>query len=466
MQRVFFVLSLLAGAFFLADLRAEAERPNIILIFTDDQGYEDLGCFGSPLIQTPHLDRLAAEGRKFTSFYSASSVCSPSRAALMTGCYPVRVSVPGVLFPRHDTGLHPDEITVAEVLKTGGYATACIGKWHLGHKPAFLPTKQGFDSYFGIPYSNDMTVDPEARLSDTLVWREGMTRERLRSGEKLPKNAVPLMRDLELIEYPADQTTLTRRYTEEAVRFIEANAGERPFFLYLPHTMPHIPLFASEAFRGKSARGAYGDTIEEIDWSVGQLLQLLESKGIDDDTLVIFTSDNGPWKLNGGRGGSAYPLRGYKFSTLEGGMRVPCLMRWPGKIPAGTVSDAVVGTIDVLPTLAGLAGASVPGDRILDGRNIWPLMRGVGGAESPHAYYYFYKGNRLEAVRSGAWKLRRTGNRPERRKLELFDLGSDPRESINLAERHPERVKALLAQMEGFDEALKRDARPPGKVLE
>lgn len=441
----------------------EEQPPNVVLIFTDDQGYEDLGCFGSPLISTPHLDRMAAEGRKFTSFYSANSVCSPSRAALLTGCYPTRVSVPGVLFPRHDTGLNPDEITIADVLKERGYATACIGKWHLGHKPSLLPTRQGFDSYYGIPYSNDMTIDPAATLDDEIVFRAGMTRERLVGTENPPKNWVPLMRDEAVIEYPADQTTLTKRYTEEALQFIEENV-EKPFFLYLPHTMPHIPLFASEAFRGTSRRGLYGDTIEEIDWSVGQILQALKDHGIDERTLVIFTTDNGPWKLNKGRGGSAYPLRGYKFSTLEGGMRVPCLMRWPGRIPAGTVTDTVAATIDLLPTLAKLAGGEPPSDRVIDGRDIWPIMAGLPEAQTPHEFYYFYKGQRLEAVRSGPWKLRRVGKtRREEASVALYHLGDDITESVNLAEKHPDKVAELTAKMESFDASLKAAVRPAGK---
>ena len=247
----------------------------------------------------------------------------------MTGCYPVRVSIPGVLFPRHDIGLNPDEITIADLLKTKSYATACIGKWHIGHKPKFLPTSQGFDSYYGIPYSNDMTIDPEAKLAENINLREGFTLDRIRN-EKPKKNLVPLMRNEEVIEYPCDQTTLTKRYTEEAVKFIEENK-KRPFFLYLPHTMPHIPLFASENFKGKSERGPYGDTIEEIDWSVGEIMKALRKNNLDEKTLVVYTSDNGPWKLKGGRGGSANPLRGYKFQTYEGGMRVPCIMHWKGK---------------------------------------------------------------------------------------------------------------------------------------
>ncbi|MFT5190176.1 MAG: arylsulfatase A [Verrucomicrobiales bacterium] len=442
---------------------AADRAPNIIIIFTDDQGYEDLGCFGSPLIKTPNLDRMAAEGRKFTSFYSANSVCSPSRAALLTGCYPTRVSVPGVLFPRHDTGLNPDEITIADLLKTRGYATACVGKWHLGHKPSLLPIKQGFDHYFGIPYSNDMTIDPEATLSDSITFRAGASRARMAMLEKQPKNWVPLMRDGEVIEYPADQTTLTKRYTEEALGFIEKHAKE-PFFLYLPQTMPHIPLFASEDFRGKSARGLYGDTIEEIDWSVGQVLQALKDHEIDEDTLVIYASDNGPWKLDGERGGSAFPLRGYKFSTFEGGMRVPCLMRWPGKIPAGTTTDEITATIDLMPTLAKLAGGEAPNDRVIDGHDIWPIMAGQAGAKSPHEFYYYYKGQRLESIRSGPWKLRRLGKtKKAAASVELYHLENDIGEMTNLSEKHPEKAQALLAQMETFDASLKAAIRPAGK---
>ncbi|MEM7384348.1 MAG: sulfatase [Verrucomicrobiota bacterium] len=440
-------------------------RPNVIIIFTDDQGYEDLGCFGSPLIKTPHLDLMAEEGRKFTSFYSANSVCSPSRAALMTGCYPTRVSVPGVLFPRHSVGLNPEEVTIAEMLKEQGYATACIGKWHIGHKKPFLPTNQGFDSYYGIPYSNDMTIDPKATLAADALFREGMTRE-LVATSKPKKNAVPLMRDDQVIEYPADQTTLTKRYTEEAVQFIRKNRT-KPFFLYLPHTMPHIPLFSSDGFAGKSARGAYGDTIEEIDWSVGQILTTLKEAEVDKNTLVVFTSDNGPWKLDRGRGGSAYPLRGFKFSTYEGGMRVPCIMRWPGTIPAGTVCTEIAATIDLMPTLASICGGSLPAGRRIDGKNIWPLMAGETGAKTPHEAYFFYKGQRLESIRSGPWKMRL---RPRNRKkhqtagAELYNLENDIRETTNLAGERPVVVKKLKAVMEAFDRELKTNARPAGSL--
>ena len=436
-----------------------SKSPNFIVIFTDDQGYEDIGCFGSPKIKTPNLDKLAAEGRKFTSFYSANSVCSPSRAALMTGCYPTRVSVPGVLFPRHKEGLNPDEITIAELLKTKGYATSCIGKWHIGHKPKFLPTRQGFDSYFGIPYSNDMTIDPEAKLAANIILREGFTLDRIKN-EKPKKNLVPLMRNEEVIEYPCDQTTLTKRYTEEAVRFIEKNE-DKPFFLYLPHTMPHIPLFASKNFKGKSERGPYGDTIEEIDWSVGQIMKTLRENNLDENTLVIYTSDNGPWKLKEGRGGSAYPLRGYKFQTYEGGMRVPCIMSWKGKIPSGTVCDEIGATIDLLPTFANLAGAKIPDDRIIDGKNIWPIISGKEGALSPHDIYYYYKGNRLESARQGKWKIRRSGKQSQ--SVELYNLEDDISESKNLSPKNPELIEVMLKKMDEFDKDLKLSQRPIGK---
>ena len=368
--------------------RAVGDRPNFVIIFTDDQGYEDVGCFGSPLIRTPNLDRMAAEGMKFTDFYVASAICSPSRAALMTGCYPPRVGITRVLFPRDKGGLDPEETTIADVLKTRGYATACIGKWHLGHLPQFLPTRQGFDYYFGIPYSNDMRYgEGDPTLAD-----------KYRGGD------VPLMRNEEIIELPANQETITKRYTAEAVNFIAKNK-DKPFLLYLPHTMPHIPLHASEQFRAKSRRVLYGDVIEEIDFGVGRILAALKEHGLDENTLVIFTSDNGPWLSKALHGGSALPLRGGKFTTFEGGMRVPCIMRWPAKIPAGSVCSEPCATIDILPTLAQLAGVALPQDRIIDGKDIWALMTGAPGSKSPREAFYYYKGERLEAVRCGKLKL-------------------------------------------------------------
>lgn len=454
---LFFVT--LNAAWISASETAEApQSPNIIMIFTDDQGYNDLGSFGSPQIKTPNLDQMAREGMRFTDFYSACSVCSPSRAALMTGCYPPRVGVTRVLFPRDKVGLNPEETTVAENLKSAGYQTACIGKWHMGHLPEFLPTRQGFDFYYGIPYSNDMTIDTSAKIAVDANFREGMTLAKIRK-EKPKKNWVPLMRNEEIIEYPADQTTLTRRYTEKALQFMtHAHESGDPFFLYLPHTMPHIPLFASERFKGKSARGLYGDTIEEIDWSVGQILEKLKELGIDENTLVVYTSDNGPWNLKNGHGGSAYPLRGFKFSTWEGGMRVPCIMRWPGQIPAGMVNDQVCGTIDMMPTFSALAGVELPPDHVIDGHNILPLMKHGASVCSPHEAYYYYKGTNLVAVRQGAWKLHKKGTNQEM-KWELYNLNADIGESQNVYDQNLEISEKMIALMSQFDAKMKENSQ-------
>lgn len=447
-----------------------ARLPNIVLIFTDDQGYQDVGCFGSPDIRTPHLDRLAEQGMMMTDFYVAAPVCSASRAALLTGSYCERVSLTGVLFPRHRRGLNPNEITIAEVLKRQGYATACIGKWHLGHRPAFLPTRQGFDSYFGIPYSNDMKIDRDAQFAADADLREGVTLESVRT-DPPKKNWVPLMRDEQIVEYPADQTTLTKRYTEAALQFIEANRGQ-PFFLYLPHTMPHIPLFASDEFRGKNKRrGIYGDVIEEIDDSVGQIMARLKSLQLENDTLVWFTSDNGPWLSTGINSGSALPLRDGKFTTYEGGMRVPCIVRWPGHVPANSTCDEVAGTIDLLPTFAELAGAdlsqslAVEGrQHVIDGHSIVDLIEARDGATSPHQAYFY----RHEAVRMGHWKLRTRGkgsvkSNPGGPFPELFDLSQDISESNNLAADHPERVAEMTAAIQNHKARLISERRPIGQ---
>ena len=421
---------------------AQSKRPpNFVIIFVDDLGYQDVGCFGSPLIETPNVDRMAAEGTKFTSFY-VQPVCTPSRAALLTGCYPMRVSLPNVLSPKSKIGISSSEMTLAQVLKTRGYATACVGKWHLGYQSPFLPTRHGFDSYFGLPYSNDMDVKGSP--------------------------PIPLMRDEKIIEQPANQDTLTQRYTREAVQFIETNK-DRPFFLYLPHTMVHVPLHVSDGFRGKSKRGLYGDAAEEVDWSTGEILDTLRKHGLDDNTFVIFTSDNGPWLSQKENGGCALPLRDGKGTTYDGGVRVPCVMRWPGRIPAGAVCDEMVSEIDILPTFAGLAGTTAPRDRIIDGLDIWPLISGQKDAKTPHNVLFFYRANKLQGLRSGKWKL----NLPtDKTPLSLYDIEADISESNNLAEAYPKVVQRLSEMAERCREDLGdaltnrvgKNCRPPGKV--
>jgi len=431
-----------------ASRAANARKPNFIIVFTDDLGYNDLGCFGSPLIRTPNLDRMAAEGMKFTDFYASSPVCTPSRASLMTGCYAQRVGLAAtpnktggmkppahVLFPYSTCGINPDEITLAESLKGLGYATGCVGKWHLGHLPPFLPTRHGFDYYYGIPYSNDMVPSP-------------------------------LMRNEEIVEEPAEQDTLSERYTEEAVRFITGNK-DRPFFLYLAHNMPHVPLHVSERFAGRSAGGLYGDVVECIDWGVGRILDTLEELGLDDDTLVLFTSDNGPWLVKGEHGGFATPLRAGKGSTYEGGFRVPCVARWSGRIPAGAACSELATTMDLLPTFTQLAGGTPPADRVIDGKDIWPLMAGRAGATSPREAFYYYFGQELHAVRSGPWKLKvettlrgediyRAALRRDDVKIPpaLYNLRTDIGEQKNVYDDHKDVVERLTALLEKAREDL------------
>ncbi|MGQ1784563.1 MULTISPECIES: sulfatase family protein [unclassified Saccharicrinis] len=425
------------------------QPPNVIIFFTDDQGYQDVGCFGSPLIKTPNLDQMAEDGMRFTDFYSASSVCSPSRAALLTGCYPPRVGVPRVLWPYSETGLDTKEVTIADLLKQRGYETACIGKWHLGDKPEHLPVSQGFDRYFGIPFSNDMSVNRNFKVASDIVLREGMTLDSLRE-EKWRGGKVPLMENDEVIEYPVDQTYLTKRYTEEAIKFIQ-DKRDKPFFLYLAHTMPHIPLYPSPDFKGRSERGLYGDVIEELDWSMGQILKSLEDLGLDKNTLVVFTSDNGPWNLKNGHGGSALPLRGFKFQTYEGGMREPMIAQWKGKIPAGTVCSEIASTIDLMPTIANLTGSSLT-EKSLDGKDIWPLLSGQKGAKTPHEAFYFYKDTVLEAIRNAEWKLRVVNEN-----VELYNLKNDISETTNRADENPEVVQRLQKMMEDYDNDLKNN---------
>ncbi len=438
--------------------------PNFIVIFTDDQGYQDVGCFGSPDIATPHLDRMAAEGMRFTDFYVAAPVCTPSRAALLTGKYPKRLGMArGVLFPHSgDRGLAPSEITIADQLKQKNYATACIGKWHLGHLDKYFPMAQGFDSYYGVPYSNDMWLAPELKAAKDIKLLEDLTIEQMNAmrglkGNKENRWKVPLMRDNEIVEFPADQTTLTRRYAEEAVRFIEQNK-DHPFFVYMTPAMPHIPLFASEAFKGKSKAGLYGDTIEEIDWAVGQIFQCLEKTGLAENTLVVFTSDNGPWLSHGENGGHALPLHNGKGSTFDGGMRVPCIMKMPGTIPAGSTCSELASTIDLLPTFGKMAG--IPLKHTLDGRDIGNLVKGKSGAKTPHDFFLYYLHNdTLSAIRMGDWKLilsvpvQGYSQKVEPKKYsketfepELYNLRDDIGETKNLYKAHPEIAAKLLAR--------------------
>ena len=418
---------------------AAAAPPNFVIMFADDLGYGDLGIFGHPTIATPHLDRMAQEGQKWTDFYAAASVCTPSRAALLTGRLPIRSGMANdrvrVLFQDSFGGLPAEEVTIAETLKPLGYATAAVGKWHLGHLPQYLPMAQGFDSYFGIPYSNDMDKSPN-NPGGREIWEN----------PKIEYFNVPLMRNAEIIERPADQTTIAKRYTEEAVRFIESNKN-KPFFLYLAFSFPHVPLFRSPAFEGKSRRGLYGDVVEEIDWSVGQVLDTLRSQGLAENTLVVFTSDNGPWLTFDDQGGSAGLLREGKGSTWEGGMREPTVFWWPGKVKTGVVHD-MGSTLDLLPTIAKLAGAKVPADRILDGHDISPALLGTG--PSPRETMFFYRGTTLFAVRHGNFKAHyRTreayGSRAETiwDPPQLYNLGVDPGEQWDVATKHPDVIKRI-----------------------
>lgn len=446
------VLLLLLSSFAIRHSSFSAQ-PNIVLILADDLGYSDLGCFGSTRIKTPHLDKMAAEGLRLTSFY-AQAVCGPSRAALMTGCYPIRIGEPGNKKNQH-TVMHPKEITMAEVLREAGYATACIGKWHLGEHakdsptgfdPATMPNAQGFDYFYGTPLFNGATVNvADSKFRSTILRNEQVVTPAVESWDHI-----------------------TQDYTREALDFIRQQR-EKPFFLYLAHNMPHIPLGASEKFKGKSAGGLYGDAVEEMDWSCGEIINTLRELGLAENTLVIFTSDNGPWvettrgmEPNGkafiprDHSGNADPLRGYKMLTWEGGLRVPCVAWWPGKIPAGTSSDAIASTIDLLPTFASIAGGKTPSDRVIDGRDLTPLLRDPAATASPHKAFYYYCFTHLQAVRSGKWKFVRkrpahppwvgwsdrfAGNAVN--EFSLYDLDNDIGETKNVASEHPEVLDRL-----------------------
>ncbi|MEM7308056.1 MAG: sulfatase [Planctomycetota bacterium] len=418
---------------------APRRAPNVVLIVTDDQGYGDLSCQGHPTLHTPHLDALAAGGAKLTQFYVASPVCSPSRAALLTGCYPKRVGMhEHVIFPPYDYGLHTDEVTLADLLRAQGYATGCFGKWHLGHRPGLLPTDQGFDEFYGVPYSNDMAQ---------FHRKEG-------NGYEF---RLPLMRDAEVIEWEPDQRYLTRNSTGEAVDFIERNA-DRPFFAYVPYSMPHIPLYASEEFDGTSPRGLYGDVIEEIDAGVGALVAALERHGLREDTLILFTSDNGPWLQFKRDGGTAGSLRGGKGTNWEGGQRVPLIASWPDAIPAGLVSREVVTALDVLPTIAALVGAELPAVT-LDGHDVAGLLRGEALRSPTDAFLYYTSKGKLAAIRRGPWKLHLESG-------ELYHVEHDISEKWDVAEQHAELIAELRAEATARDADVTAGARPVRTVTE
>ncbi|PQO42706.1 sulfatase [Blastopirellula marina] len=434
-----------------AQERAKKSLPNFVVIFCDDLGYGDLGCFGNPTIRTKHLDQMATEGMKFTQFYVGAPVCTPSRAALMTGRLPCRTGMCSnkrrVLFPNSKGGIPAEEITLAEALKGGGYATACIGKWHLGHHKQFLPTSNGFDYYFGIPYSNDMDRVATAPKGREAFWH--------------PKSEyfnVPLMRNEEIIERPADQTTITRRYTEETIKFIDEHQDE-PFFVYLAHSMPHVPLFRSPAFEGVSRRGYFGDVIEEIDWSVGQVLQKLRDTGLGENTLVMFCSDNGPWLPYGDHGGSAGPLRGGKGSTWDGGMREPTIFWWPKTIPASSVAADVGSTMDLMATFHTLAGLKMPTDRVFDSHDLTPVLKQTG--KSTRDTFFYYRGYDLMAVRYGPWKLHfktQSGYGQPKPEIHdppvLYNLDHDPGESRDVAKENSEVIETILAEVKRHQEEM------------
>ena len=447
----------------------EASQPNFVIIFADDQGYGDLSCFGSETIRTPNIDRLAKEGRKFTSFMVASPVCTPSRAALMTGCYPKRVGMhQHVLFPSSKKGLHPDEHTIADHLKSEGYATACFGKWHLGHYPEVLPTSNGFDTYLGIPYSNDMNhPDNKGKPKGgpngmDILWNDPES--------TLTKWKTPLFENEKIVELPVDQRTVTRRYTQKAIDFIKAHR-DGPFFVYLPHSMPHIPLYVPDDVRDPNPKNAYTNTIEHIDSEVGRLLDTIDELKLAEKTYVLYTTDNGPWLQFKHHGGSAGPLRDGKGTTFEGGQRVPCLLRGPD-VPAGTVCDQLTGTIDVLPTIAAITGKALP-DKKIDGMDVSGLWLGTKHQSPRNEFVHYTSQGNLEGIRQGDWKLlvkkprNNRQNQGQARKpaqVMLFDLANDLGEQTNLAEKNPEIVARLKSRMEELDSEITENAREPWRT--
>ena len=450
--------------------KGSIQAPNIIIIMTDDQGYADVGKFGAKGFSTPHLDRMADEGLRFTNWYVPQAVCGASRAGLLTGCYPNRINMLGAPGPSSRGGIADGEILISEMLKDRGYSTALFGKWHLGHLRKFLPLQHGFDEYYGLPFSNDMWP-----------YHPGV---RHLSMEKRLKRwpHLPMIEGNEIINKevsPEDQVGLTTSYTEKAVDFIARNRT-KPFFLYVAHSMPHVPLFVSEKFKGKSEQGLYGDVIMEIDWSVGQILSALKRFDLADDTLVLFTSDNGPWLSYGNHAGSAHPLREGKGTTWEGGQRVPCIVRWPRRIPAGQACHTPAMHIDLFPTIQNIVGGTAPPHQI-DGRDITALLTNPGEAKSPHEAYFFYRGDRLEAVRSGKWSLhlnhsyRSLKDQPgkdgipgpyiqKQTEVTLYDLEKDLSQKRNIAEDYPRIVNRLRDLAKKFDASLRANKRPRGSL--
>ncbi|MEX0778604.1 MAG: sulfatase [Balneolales bacterium] len=461
MLRKVILSSLTAVILLIANLNLVAQsstdgNPNIVLIYMDDMGYGDIGVTGSIDYSTPNIDKMSSQSMQFTNFYSVSAICSASRAGLLTGAYPNRVGITGALFPDSEIGLNSEEETIADLLKGEGYATSIVGKWHLGDAEEFLPLQHGFDEYFGLPYSNDMwPVDYDDKpVTDTTKWAYNMP-------------PLPLIEGNETVEYIRtlqDQDMLTTRYTEKAVNFI-MRKKEQPFFLYFAHSMPHVPLGVSEKFRGKSKQGLYGDMMMEVDWSVGQIIKTLEDNGIDDNTIVIFTSDNGPWLNYGNHAGSAGGLREGKQTTWEGGQRVPAIMHWPGIIPEGTVNNKLTSTIDLLPTIAAITGASLP-SRPIDGVNILPLLTGDENANPRNTLYYYYNDNDLQAVRQDHWKLvmpheyssyedelpGQDGFPGSRHRvtaeLALYNLRRDPGERYDVKDQNPELITEIMKLVE------------------
>ncbi len=442
----FIILALLLGLGLVGEDKPQIEKqetpPNIVLIFTDDQGYQDVGVFGSPNIKTPNLDQMAAEGLQLTSYYAAQAVCSASRAGILTGCYPNRIGIHNALGPNNTHGINASETTIAEMLKEKGYATAIYGKWHLGHHEQFLPTRHGFDEWFGIPYSNDMW--PKHPQQGTIF--------------NFPD--LPLYENEKVIGILEDQSQLTTQITERSVDFIKRNK-DKPFFLYVPHPQPHVPLFVSEKFKGKSERGLYGDVIMEIDWSVGQIMKALKDNGLEENTLVIFTSDNGPWLSYGNHAGSALPLREGKGTAWEGGQREPCIIKYPKKLKGGKIIDVPMMAIDLLPTLAELTQAPLP-EQVIDGKSVWKILTGEREEPVQEAYFFYYRVNEMFGVRYGKWKLYfphryRTmdGQEPGKdgqpgvyrmvdlKEIEMYDLESDISEATNVAAQHPEVVAEI-----------------------